>query len=1462
MKKQVLFLLTLLSFHVMKAQPVYFQSGTVHPEPNLSSFLASPAPAAEFNGYYYRYIQFNALPGKEQMAEIRKSGLVLMDYVPTNTYLTAIPARYNRNLLSQFGIRSVFVQEPAMKVSRNITGGFQEWAVLEKGTVDLNVQYRPHLDPAKVLLAASSFGRILGHQESNHMLVMRVSDQSLMAIASAPWVNFVNTIAAPSEKEDTKGRSLHRSNVINSDYASGRHYDGRGVTVAVADDGFVGPHIDFEGRITNLATGNGSTHGDMCSGIAVGAGNLDPTKRGMATGSDLVTFNIGGYTQVVNALSNYATYGITVASTSYSQGCNEYTADTQFGDQLLFENPYLQFVFSGGNNGSGNCNYGAGAGWGNITGGYKQGKNVIACGNLDPLEVLDNSSSRGPAADGRIKPDICANGKDQMSTDENNTYQVGGGTSAASPGIAGIFAQLYQAYKEMNNTATAPAPLIKAALLNTAEDIGNPGPDFTYGWGRVNALRAIRTLEEGRYLLDSVSQGTIQTHTISVPAGTSRLRAMIYWADPGGSPTAAVSLVNNLDFSLTDPTATTWNPWILDPTPVAANLSAPAIRGVDSLNNMEQVTIDNPSPGDYTLTVNGYAVPSGVQQYYIVWEFRNEELTVTYPNGGEGLVPGQTEVLRWDGERDQGDYLLEYTADNGATWNTIAAAVPQNVQQYNWTVPNTVSGAVKVKVSRNGFSDDSDTSLAIINLPTGITVDWACPDSVKLSWNAVNGAAGYTVYKLGQKFMEPVESSTNTSAIVTGTNPNSGYWFSVSATTAEGNSGRRANAIYKAPGAFACPLPLDAELAAFGSPAAGILLDCHDNSAVPVSVLLENTGQNPLTGIPVSFILNGNPPINETFTGTLNPGSTQLFTFSSTIDLSLTGTYALQAWAEYPGDMNQYNDTALSEVVVIGGQLMPLPFIEDFQSATPCATTSDCETTVCALPNGWTNATNLDQDDIDFRTHSGATPTTNTGPDNDHTLGTAAGKYVYLESSACFQKAALLITPCIDLSNAASPQMIFWYHMNGATMGELHVDIFSQGSWTNDVIPAFSGNQGNQWLQAVVNLIPWAGEIVNIRFRAKTGSSFTSDIGLDDINIVESSAPPVPAFLVNSQTGCTGKVFAFTDQSLNSPTGWNWAFTPSTVTFVNGTSATSQNPQVVFNSAGAYDVTLTATNPFGGSTVTQPALMQILAPAAVPLVEDFQTGTYPPAGWNIEDAGGAFTWQDAAGIPGASGSPTNASYVNNFDYNNVGAEDALLTMELDLQTALTAHLTFDVAYARYSATYSDSLRIDISTDCGQTWVQNVYYKGGEDLATVPDQGVIWTPTSATEWRKDTVLMNSWIGNTVVVRFVNINGYGNSLFIDNVNIDALVGMEESSMLGNVTVYPNPSSGIFRLEIRGASTDRMSYSITDLHGRLLNQERIPAGSDYNGLIDLRTMPEGVYLLRLQSDTGSKSFKLVKL
>src|SRR5690606_38148983 len=109
-----------------------------------------------------------------------------------------------------------------------------------------------------------------------------------------------------------------------------------------------------------------------------------------------------------------------------------------------------------------------------------------------------------------------------------------------APGIASVSAQLYQAYADLNDGDLPNSALIKAALLNTANEAGNIGPDYKFGWGIVNGVRAAKLLEDERYLSDEVAQGATKTHNITIPAGTEQVRFMIYWHDavatPGANP--------------------------------------------------------------------------------------------------------------------------------------------------------------------------------------------------------------------------------------------------------------------------------------------------------------------------------------------------------------------------------------------------------------------------------------------------------------------------------------------------------------------------------------------------------------------------------------------------------------------------------------------------------------------------------------------------------------------------------------------------------------------------------------------------------------------------------------------------------------------------------------------------------------------------------------------------------------
>lgn len=1447
-----------------------FKSGRFIPEANLEATLQNPEiyPDEVFGGVYFRLLQFEEIPGELAKTQLNASGIRLISYFPNYAYMASINRYADLSVLRTYKCRAVLKIDADYKLSNLLKGSsIPDHARYDDKHVDVTIRYYRGLEAGPVTAALLQRGAtLLRRYDYGNWMEVRIEKERIAEFAALSFVAGIEPIAPPSEPDDERGRSLHRSNVINSYTPMGRHYDGTGVSAALADDGPVGPHIDYQGRIDQSnTTANNGNHGDMTTGILMGAGNIDPTIRGMGTGAFIYIYDIGSYNHVLNSPTTNATLGVMVTSTSYSQGCNDYTTDTQTGDQILHDNPTLLHVYSAGNNSGADCGYGAGAGWGNITGGFKQGKNVIACANVNYLDVLDGTSSHGPASDGRVKPDISANGAGQLSTDGPNDYQVGGGTSAACPGVAGIVTQLHQAYRELNGGQNAEGALIKACLLNTADEIGNPGPDFKFGWGRVNAFKAVTTLEENRYLSDVISQGATNTHNITVPANTQLVKIMVLWSDEGGDPIAAKSLVNDLNMVVTDANGNTWNPWVLDETPTPAALNSNAVRGIDDLNNMEQFTLDNPPAGNYTINIDGFLVPQGPQKYYIVYEFSGSEINVTYPIGNEGFVPGETETIRWDAYGTTGTFTVEYSDNDGASWNMINNAVAGNVRQLDWNVPSTITSQALIKITRGAGTGQSPDNFSIVGTPQNFEVDWACPDSIRLKWSALTGVVGYEISMLGSMYMDSIAYSTTNSVILSGLNPMVDQWFSVRGIFSDGMKGRRAMAIYKAPGIFSCPIAVDASVNVMNSPQ-GTLNNCHDLTASVISVNIENSGINSISNIPVFYSVNNGPVISETVTGSLNSFASIDYDFTATFDFSVAGTYELKVWTDYVADGNSFNDTIISTIEVLNGNLVTLPYSENFESFALCGTNTDCELTVCALPNGWVNETNLQADDIDWRTSEGSTPSVDTGPDADHNPGTTTGNYLYLEASTCFNKQAEVVTPCFDLTTASLPELSFWYHMFGASMGTLHVDIFANDVWQNDVIPALTGNLGTQWNHAVINLAPFAGGIINVRFRGITGNDYTSDMAIDDIGVYEINTAPQANFNASNTAICANETITLNDMSINSPNAWLWTITPATgYTYVNGTSATSQNPQVQFTANGTYDVSLDASNAFGTNTYTEVGYIEVGGSALIPVVETFQGGVFPPAKWKLENPDNGTTWSSAALNFGPANTPTTAAFMNNFVYSAAGQEDGLVTERIDLTAAIAPVVTFDVSHARYSAAFEDALRIDVSVDCGVTYTPTAYFKQGVNLATVPDQTATFVPAAGNQWRNDTLDLLPFAGNKIHLKFVNITGYGNSLYLDNINYsETSTGIaEHENGYFILNVYPNPGNGVFNVIANSSEEQQVSVVLTDLKGAMLDRStRIlkPGGNQFQQ--DLTHFGKGVYFLQVQAEKSTQTFKLVVL
>ncbi len=145
----------------------------------------------------------------------------------------------------------------------------------------------------------------------------------------------------------------------------------------------------------------------------------------------------------------------------------------------------------------------------------------------------------------------------------------------------------------------------------------------------------------------------------------------------------------------------------------------------------------------------------------------------------------------------------------------------------------------------------------------------------------------------------------------------------------------------------------------------------------------------------------------------------------------------------------------------------------------------------------WSNVVG---DEFDWTRRSGSTPSSNTGPSGDHTSG--SGFYMYTEASNPNypSKTALLEGPCFDLSGTSEAQLTFWYHMLGSSMGTLSVEVTEDCmNWTT--VWSRSGDQGNLWLEAYVDLSAYVGPTLTIRFRGVTGSSFRSDMAIDDISV-------------------------------------------------------------------------------------------------------------------------------------------------------------------------------------------------------------------------------------------------------------------------------------------------------------------------------------------------------------------------
>ncbi|MDO5654868.1 MAG: S8/S53 family peptidase [Flavobacteriaceae bacterium] len=262
-------------------------------------------------------------------------------------------------------------------------------------------------------------------------------------------------------------------------------------------------------------------------------------------------------------------------------------------------------------------------------------KNILTVGSVNPLAgngrytgpqsvVASGFSAFGPTDDGRIKPEIVAQGAMVTIPMNNNTYYTSSGTSLSTPSISGIALLLQQLYHQINGNYLNSASL-KALLLNTTNEVGlYPGPDYRFGFGLADAFKAASLVVDEQNNDAVIMSGIKMANPINIglePIGNQPIRATLVWMDPVPSiqnmeltlNDRTPMLVNDLDMRITDNISFTEHmPWVLD----VENPADAAIRADNVLDNVEQILIDNPAQGSHTLTITHKNSLRGLGQHY------------------------------------------------------------------------------------------------------------------------------------------------------------------------------------------------------------------------------------------------------------------------------------------------------------------------------------------------------------------------------------------------------------------------------------------------------------------------------------------------------------------------------------------------------------------------------------------------------------------------------------------------------------------------------------------------------------------------------------------------------------------------------------------------------------------------------------------------------------------------------
>lgn len=610
----------LVASQAFSADAVLLKSRRFVPKVGLSE-LASPREVTGSDRIHV-ILQLDAVPTPERKVALAQAQVELLSYIPNLAWLASLPLSQAERIAALPGVRAVAKIEPQDKIDPSLRErGVNAYSEAGAGRARLIATF---FDDADLQTGMETIvqlgGLIIERSDSDSRVVLLLPSDRTYDLASHDGVKWIDQHYESIDLNDGVRAAINIDAVQASPYG----LSGSSVILGQWESGHPDAnHVDMAGRVANIDDGGQvGDHATLVAGTILGDGSLLPSRRyrGMAPAGMLVSFL--AWDNVAELREQYERaidlYGIDISNNSWGKvewhAYKDYCAAL---DEIVrggLGKP-ISIVCAAGNEGD----------WSTIAS-TAVGKNIITVGatNSDDGSIW-SWSNKGPTGDGRIKPDLMSPGCEARkgwgiwSTLPGNRYGAGCGTSLATPSVSGTLALLLEDWRAIHEADPFPSTL-KGILIHTATDMGSPGPDYASGYGTVDAKRAVDlirfdTLDEVIVEDRIVAPGEQKLYTLNVTAGQGELRITLVWDDFPADPLAAHALVNDLDLVVTGPNGIAAFPWTLDP--YAPQDSARRDRN-DHANNVEQVYVEAPVEGTWSIAVWGTAVPEYEQTYSLI----------------------------------------------------------------------------------------------------------------------------------------------------------------------------------------------------------------------------------------------------------------------------------------------------------------------------------------------------------------------------------------------------------------------------------------------------------------------------------------------------------------------------------------------------------------------------------------------------------------------------------------------------------------------------------------------------------------------------------------------------------------------------------------------------------------------------------------------------------------------------